>query len=75
MASLAPKHFSKERALQLLVDHELDFLDLCRLVSVYAERIDGSVVWDSPRVVVNIRQPAAAARIARRRGVKCGGSR
>ncbi len=74
VSSAPPKRFSKEMARQLIVDHELDFLDHCQLVVVYAEKVDGSIVWDGPRVVVTIRQQAAAARIAKRRGVKTGGS-
>lgn len=44
------------------------FLDLCELVLMLAEKIDGSVKWDHPRVVVHVRQRASAVREAKRRG-------
>jgi hypothetical protein len=46
------------------------FLDLCELVLMLAEEIDGSIKWDHPRVVVHVRQRAAAERSAKRRGVE-----
>lgn len=45
------------------------FLDLCQLVLMFARKVDGSIQWDHPRCVVNIRQRAAARRLARKRGV------
>ena len=38
------------------------FLDLCELVLMLSERIDGSIKWEHPRVVVHIKQRAAAER-------------
>lgn len=46
------------------------FLDLCELVLMFAARVNGSIKWDHPRCVVDIRQRAAAARIAKKRGVE-----
>lgn len=46
------------------------FLDLCELVLMLAAEIDGSIKWDHPRCVVHIRQRAAAAKIAKNRGVE-----
>lgn len=46
------------------------FIDLCELVILFAEDVDGSIKFDHPRVVVWIRQRVAAARIAKKRGVE-----
>lgn len=46
------------------------FLDLCELLLMLSERIDGSIEWDHPRVLVKVRQKVVATRIAKRRGVK-----
>lgn len=46
------------------------FLDLCELLLMLSKRMEGSVEWDHPRVVVKVRQKAVAERIAKKRGVK-----
>lgn len=46
------------------------FLDLCELLLLHAEAVEGSIKWDHPRVVVHIRQRTAALRQAKKRGVK-----
>lgn len=46
------------------------FLDLCELLLMLAEDIDGSIDWDHPRVKVTIRGRVAAARIAQKRDVE-----
>lgn len=35
---------------------ESTFLDLCELLLMLSERIDGSIKWDHPRVLVHIKQ-------------------
>lgn len=45
---------NRERARQLIVEHELDFSDLCALVLAYSEKCDGMLKWTGPRVVVHI---------------------
>jgi hypothetical protein len=54
---------------QLLAQGQSVFLDLCELLLMLSDDIEGSVEWDHPRVVVKVRQIAAANRIAKRRGV------
>ena len=54
---------TREQALQLIYDYELDFLDLCRLVTAYAERIDGGLKIESPRVNVHIKTPEGERRV------------
>lgn len=46
------------------------FIDLCELLLMLSVEIDGSIEWDSPRVLVKIRQKAVAARLAKKRGAK-----
>lgn len=58
----APKRFSPEMAEQLLHDHELDFLDLCQLLLVFAQKVEGDIKWDHPRLVVWIRARARKPR-------------
>jgi hypothetical protein len=54
---------------QLKQSEHSAFLDLCELVLMLAEEIDGSIKWDHPRVVVHVRQRVAAERSAKRRGI------
>jgi hypothetical protein len=46
------------------------FLDLCEMLLMVSDHIEGSIMWDHPRVVVKVRQIVAAKRIAKRRGVE-----
>lgn len=46
------------------------FLDLCELLLMLSDGIDGSIEWDHPRVVVKVRQKAVAERLAKKRRVQ-----
>ena len=41
---------------QLDASGESVFLDLCELVLMLSERVEGSIKWSHPRVVVHIKQ-------------------
>lgn len=46
------------------------FFDLCEMLLMLSDDVTGSIEWDHPRVLVKIRQVAAARRIAKNRGVQ-----
>lgn len=43
------------------------FLDLCELVLMLSERVDGSIKWEHPRVTVHIKQKVRLQGDARRK--------
>jgi hypothetical protein len=51
------------------------FLDLCEMLLMLSDDIDGSIEWDHPRVLVKIRQIANANRIAKKRAAEWKGRR
>lgn len=65
----SPEHRARlQPILELLqIPGQSVFLDLCEMVLMVAERIDGSLEWDHPRVVVYIRQKRSAEKIRKRR--------
>lgn len=48
---------------QLDAAGESTFLDLCELVLMLSERIEGSIKWSHPRVVVHIKQKPRARKV------------
>jgi len=55
---------------QLRASGQSVFLDLCELLLLLAQEIEGAIQWDHPRVLVRVRQRVEAERIAKRRGVE-----
>lgn len=47
---------------QLDASGESTFLDLCELLLLLSERVEGSIKWSHSRVLVHIKQPRAAQR-------------
>lgn len=45
---------------QLDAAKESTFLDLCELLLMLSERVDGSIKWNHPRVLVHIKQKRKA---------------
>ena len=41
---------------QLDAEGKSSFLDLCELLLMFAERLDGSIKWEHPRVTVYIKR-------------------
>jgi hypothetical protein len=56
--AFSPEHRERLRPIlaQLDAAGKSTFLDLCELVLMVAEGIDGSIKWDHPRVTVHIRK-------------------
>ena len=46
---------------QLDAARESTFLDLCELLLMLSERVEGSIKWNHPRVLVHIKQRKAGA--------------
>lgn len=56
---------------QSLIDHgDSVFLDLFEMALMIADLTDGSITFDSPRVVLKVLLPRSAARRAQNRGVE-----